>query len=280
MQPILALVVVLLLVSPAFAHSAGTVELTWGDWPVHPLVLGGLVAAAAAYLWALRRFPARGRQPLYFWAGLLALVVALQSPLDVGAGYLFTLHMLQHMLLMIAAAPLLALGTPLALLGWLSRRPVIGPVMEWVWSPPLALALYVGNFAIWHVPAAYDLALRSEAVHVLQHLLFLGTGLAFWGVIASPYPAVVQASYGRRIAMLLAAAIGNWAVSLILALAKRPLYHPYEEAPRLWGFTPLADQTFGAALMWVMSNMMYVGAIVLIVFVLLRREERTRVGEA
>lgn len=249
-------------------------RLRWTDWFWDPTLIAGLVLTALLYLWVLRRAPARRWQPAAFWTGWGTLVVALLSPLHAGAEYLFTLHMLQHMLLMIVAPPLLVLGLPPAVYGILYRSRGLRSLIGVVWSPVAATVLYTAVLLLWHIPRAYDATLQDPLVHALEHASFVAAGLVYWGVIASPSPRL-HGSLGARIVMLLVANLVNFTLGFALAFAERPYYLPYTVVPRLWGLSPLDDLRLGGALMWIMGQMMYaVPLLVLLYWFLWRREER------
>lgn len=249
-----------------------SVTLHWTDWSASPVVLAALAASAAAYLAIARRFPPRPRQPLAFWGAELTLVVALLSPLDAGAAYLFTLHMLQHMLLMLVAAALFALAVPPGLIGWAYSRPAVRRVLRAVWSPVPAFVLFNGTLLAWHLPAAYDTTLRVPWVHAVEHWSFVVTGVIFWGVIVSPAPALVRAPLGIRFALLLGADVVNFLLGFGLTFAGRPFYTAYTAVPRLWGLSVLDDLHLGGVLMWVMGQMMYLIPVLILLNVILWRD--------
>lgn len=246
--------------------------LRWTDWTWDPAMVAALVLTAVVYLWLLRRFSARGRQRVFFWAGLGSLGVALLSPLDKGAHYLFTLHMVQHMVFLMVAPPLLAQAVPASLIGWLYQRPPLRRILRFLWSPVSSLVLYNGVLIFWHFPAAYDATLQSPWIHALEHLSLVGAGLVFWGVIVSPAPSLVRASLGLRLGLVVGVDIVNFALGFTLTSAGEPLYEPYTAVPRLWGLTPLEDVKLGGALMWVMGQMMYAVPVLLLLYAILRRE--------
>jgi len=243
-------------------------------------VVGALVLGALVYLWIAARFPPRHGQAWYFWSGYAVLTLALLSPLDRGAVYLFTLHMLQHMLLLLVAPPLIALSIPPTLLGWVFQRPALRRVLRAVWAPVPAFLVFNGTLLAWHLPAAYDATLRSPWLHAAEHVSFVVAGLIFWGVIVSPAPALVRASFGLRLAMLLGADIVNFGLGFALAFAGHPWYTPYLHVARLWGLSPLDDLRLGGALMWVMGQMMYVVPVLILVNVILWRDKGRGVPEA
>ncbi len=250
-------------------------SLSWTEWDLHPAVVAGLLAAAAVWWGIARRFPPRRTQPWYGWGGLLIAALAVLSPLGHGADVSFTLHMAQHILLMLGAAPLLALGVPLGLLGWLRRHPLLGPVIKAVWSPIPAFALYHVALLGWHLPVLYEAAVRSEPLHFLQHATFLLGGVAFWGVVVAPEPRLVRATLGQRVIMVLAANILGWVLSFILAISERPLYPVYLTAPRPWGMSALTDMRLGGAVMWVAGNVVSGVALMLLLVAMMRREAET-----
>jgi putative membrane protein len=246
--------------------------LRWTDWSADPLILLTLAASTAAYLAIARRFHPRRRQPLAFWAGELTLVVALLSPIDAGAAYLFTLHMLQHMLLMLVAAALFALAVPPGLIGWAYARPPVRRILRAVWAPAPAFVLFNGALLAWHLPAAYDATLRFPWVHAIEHVTFVVVGVIFWGVIVSPAPAMVRAPLGARFALLLGADVVNFILGFTLAFAGRPFYTAYTEVPRLWGLSAISDLHLGGVLMWVMGQMMYLIPVLILLNVILWRD--------
>jgi len=253
--------------------ASGSVPLRWSDWTWDPLIVVGLGATVLAWWWVARRFRLRRWQPVFFWAGMFGLVVALLSPIDAGSEYLFTIHMVQHMLLTLVVPPLLALAVPPALLGRLYQQPGIARVLRAVWSPLPALVLFNGVLIFWHLPFAYDATLDWAWVHAVEHLSFVLAGLVFWGVIASPAPKLVRASFGLRLGLVVAADLINFLVGFALAFAGRPFYRHYTQVPRLWGLSPLDDLHLGGGVMWVMGQMMYAIPVLILLSVLLRRED-------
>ncbi|HEY8486285.1 MAG TPA: cytochrome c oxidase assembly protein [Limnochordales bacterium] len=236
--------------------------LSLTDWQWDPLVLlavgAGALLAAKARPWA--DAPRRLRQ--WWWAGLALVAVAVESPLDRGADrYLFFLHMVQHMLLSMAAAPLLALGMPAAAWRWLQQRPGVGALVGWLSWLPVATGLYNAALVAWHLPGPYEAALAHDAVHALQHGMFVGTGFLFWAAVLTPERLGRPAGAGMRAAALVASAVVNWLVSFALVGAGRMIYPTYASAPRLWGLSPEADMALGAGVMWEHGNMVYALAL-------------------
>jgi putative membrane protein len=221
-----------------------------------------------------RRRRARGLQPtvgewarpLAFYGGLLTIVVALGSPLHALSEELFSAHMLQHLLLMTVAAPLLVLsapwmqvwrGLPLRWRRRLARAAVRSPrvlrmrrVGRALSAPAAAWLLFNGDLLIWHVPALYDLTLRSEAVHAVEHASFLVTAIPFWVHLIDSPPLRARLGDWSRVAYATASAVVGWALAVVLAIAPSPLYDWYAElGHRRWGLSAIADQQLAAGVM-------------------------------
>jgi len=221
-------------------------------WPVP-----ALAAAGVFYFLGGRSLTRRDwRREASFYAGLAVLVVAIDSPVDWAADRHFWVHMIQHVLLMMVAPPLLLLGKPWPRLIRPLPRGLRLPVARQVLagetlsparrvsrrlaSPVPAFILFNGTLLVWHVPALYDLTLRNGAVHELEHTLFLGTALLFWvHLLPSVRPQVadvVRVAYGTGGLLV------SWILAIVLAIATHPLYSSYPS---------LTDQQIAAGIMWV-----------------------------
>jgi cytochrome c oxidase assembly factor CtaG len=242
-----------------------------------------LVVAGALYLrgWrALQRTRAREMpawRAVCFFSGLLALWIALASPIDALDDFLLSAHMLQHFILMSIAPPLLVLGAPLVpMLRGLPRWAIRGlrrvfasralhktahalahPVVAW-------LAMNVAYLG-WHVPRAFELTLRSEAWHNTEHMCFLFTSIAFWWVIVEPWPSRRRWSRWMVIPYLLTADVVNTILSAVLTFAGKVLYPSYAAAERISRLTPLQDQVLAGAEMWVLNSIVFLVPVAVIV---------------
>lgn len=219
---------------------------------------------------------------LTFYAGLLIVLVALQSPLDSLAETLFWAHMIQHLLLLVVAAPLIVLGRP-----WMSiwrplplglRRALARTILRAPWMAPVrtlfgALASPVGawlafnlNLIVWHLPGPYDVTLRNLDVHVLEHVTFLAFGILFWAQALAVTPARRPLSTLPRIGYVATASVVNIGLSMYLAFAQHPLYSPYALlGHRPGGISALADQQIGAGIMWTAGDMPFAIAIAVLI---------------
>jgi cytochrome c oxidase assembly factor CtaG len=259
----------------------------WSAWNLSPLLLSGLALAGFAH-WRGRlagpRRPADRWRSRGFALGLGAVFVALVSPLDALAGALASAHMVQHVLLVLVAAPLLALsapggallrGSPLPVrraLRW-RRAPLVAAVVHGVGRPVPAWLLHVAALWFWHAAVPYDAALRSEAVHVLEHATFLGTALLFWHAVAGPRGAG-RASPGLGLLLVFAMALQSVFLSVLLTFARTPWYAGYATTTAAWGLDPLADQQLAGAIMWIPAGLVHVGAGLALLVALVRAGDR------
>ena len=219
-----------------------------------------------------RRLPRRFAvwRLIAFQAGLLTLFLALASPLHPLAELLLQFHMIQHLLLMMVVPPLLLLGAPLLPLLRGLPRPVLqhglGPFFastalqrlgHFLTHPIVCLLAFTVSNVAWHVPGLYELALRSEFWHNVQHVCFLGTGLLFWWPVVQPWPSRLRWPRWTMIPYLLFADIQNTALSAFLIFSERVLYPTYAAVPRLWGISALDDQAAAGAIMWVPGSVIF-----------------------
>ena len=256
-----------------------------------------LVAVALTLLAAivyLRGARARSRWPIWrtllFLLGLVALIASLASPIDTIALELFSVHMLQHMLLLVVTAPLLLAGAPvrplLRGLPLVVRRTVIRAVarntafralVHVVRHPLMAAALYVVGLYAWHVPALYDTALDHPTVHVVEHLWFLLVALIFWSVVIDPVPFRATLPYAARIPLLLlVGAAQNTILGGLLAFSDRLYYTHYATTTLAYGLEPVTDQRLGGAVMWVPGDLIFLVAASFSFFLWLQSEEQAQ----
>ena len=247
------------------------------SWSFPPAATFAIVLSALVYVrgwWLLRRAGVPFLPPwraVAFLSGLCSIWVALASPVDVLNEFILTAHMLQHMLLMMVAPPLILLGAPLIPLVRglpnLATREFIGPLLNWsvaermgrtLTHPVVAtLLMGVGMFA-WHTPSLYELALRSSSWHETEHACFFLTALIFWWPVVLPWPGRAQWPRWAMIPYLLVADLQNTALSATLTFSDRVLYPSYSAVPRLIGLSPLEDQIAAGAFMWVAGSLVFV----------------------
>lgn len=266
-------------------------DIPWGV--TSALVVTGVVYARG---WiAIRRtrplqFP---RWRLYcFLGGLLALFVAVASPLDTYSESLLFMHMAQHWMLMSVAPPLIALGAPVVpmlrgLPPWLIRRP-LGPLFRtgtlrrigtFLSDPRVAWLAMNAAYLGWHIPRAYEFALSSESWHNCEHACFFFTNLMFWWPILQPWPSRPRFSRWLLIPYLGLADVVNTAIAGFLCFCGRLVYPSYAALPRLFGLSALNDQVAAGAFMWICGSMVYAVAGVAVIAQLLSASSRRREPE-
>lgn len=248
-----------------------TPENLAGAWNLEPTLLFGLFLAGLAYRRGLVRGPRRGRMGRRAWCftgGLGALAVALVSPLDALGGALASAHMVQHLLLMLVAAPLLALsapsstllrGSPLGVRRASTRvRRRLGATGLRALRHPVAVALlHVVTVWFWHASVPYDAALRNPFVHVVEHASFLVTALLFWHVVIGARGGAGRVSHGLGVLLVFGMAMQSVLLSALLTFSRAPWYRGYAETTAVWGLDPLADQQLAGVIMWVPAAPVY-----------------------
>lgn len=239
-----------------------------------PAVLASVIVAAVWYALGLRQgrlrlVGSRRRSSVALWRGstlalaLLTILLALDSPLEREADSWFWAHMLQHVLLMMVAAPLLVVAAP-----WMTfwralplrlRRPLARTVVtstrlawlraaaKWIASPYVAWILFNGDLAVWHLPSLYDLTLRNTTVHYLEHISFLVLGVLFWAQVIDSPPFASKLGDFARALYATAGGAASWILAVVLAIAPRPLYPAYTGHH---GLSALSDQQLASGMMW------------------------------
>ena len=228
-----------------------------------------------------------------FSAGIFSLWIAVGSPLEAFDDVSLSVHMVQHLLLMAVAPPLLLLGAPaLPLLRGLPRplRHGIGWVLGC--APAQRLGRILANPAVcwtaatvaliaWHLPPAFELALRSDSWHKFEHVCFFATSLMFWWPVIQPFPSVAKWPRCSIPLYLFLATLPCGALGAFLTFCDRVLYPSYATAPAIFNVSPLDDQVFAGALMWVFGTLVYaLPAVILTVGLLSVPSARTRTEAA
>jgi cytochrome c oxidase assembly factor CtaG len=259
-------------------------------WSFDPLLQVGLLATAALYLVAIRRIdrahpdtPVPWPRVVAFLLGIVVIEVALQSSIGTYDDTLFSVHMVQHMLLMFVAAPLLVLGTPITVtLRAVSprvRKGIVLPVLHSrvvrvIGHPLVAWMLFVAVLYGSHISPLFDITLTNDLVHELEHAMFLASALLFWWPVVGLDPSPYRLPYPMRAMYLFLAFPLMTFLSLYIFSAPSPLYPHYAAIARDWGPAPLDDQQAAGAIMWVWGDLTFLVSILLVVAAWLRDEER------
>ncbi len=271
------------MMSLALLHTG---SFAWGAFSVHPSTVIGTVLFTAAYLWAVG--PARVRwglspvaaEPWRIWSfltGSALLLATLNGPLhDLADDYLFSAHMVQHLVLTLIIPPLWLVGIP----DWLVRAALrvrgVRPVARALTHPLIAFGAYNIVIVLWHMPVFYESALEHHNLHILEHLMFIATAVMLWWPAVDPAPELSRMGPPMRLFYLFAVGIPMSVVAALITMSDDVLYPWYAVQPRIPGIlnmTPLDDQRLGGLMMWVPGGFSWWVAISIIFFRWARREE-------
>ena len=240
---------------------------TWAS--VHLEVVAGVGGAAGAWTgaWLARGARPAARETAAMAGALLILLLTLNGPLhELSDRYLFSAHMVQHLLLTLVVAPLLLVATPGWMLDAILRRFAIGPVVRGCTRAVPALTLYTVVLVGWHLPAPYAVALEIHPWHVVQHLTLIGTALLAWWPVVGRSTVAPALPYGAQILYLFAFGVPMTAVAAMITGAEQVLYPFYEAAPRMFGLTAMTDQQLGGVVMWVPAATVPLVAMTIVFF--------------
>jgi putative membrane protein len=275
---------------PHFAHgiAPGDPSTWWLEWPVEPLVWAGVLIAGWAYLRAARRV--RGWPPVrrtHFSLGLAAVFLALASPIATFELSLFWVHMVQHLLLTIVAAPLLVLGSPGALalraatprtrrrlLAALHSRPA-----RFFGHPVTAWLLFASVMVLTHFSPLYDAALENEFMHLVEHGLYLGSALLFWLPVIGLDPAPGRLTPALRLVYLALVLPQQAFLGLAIYSTTEVLYDHYQTLDRSWGPSAISDQQTAAVVMWIGGEAIVLLALAISAFAWMRHDDRMAIRE-
>jgi len=243
-------------------------------WSFNPLLTVGLLALVVLYLQGRRRLLAGGvvwpaRRTAYFLSGVGALALALLSPVEAYDTVLFSVHVAQHMLLTMVAAPLLVLGTPITLALRVSRgttrrrlvRVLHSPPVRVVGHPLVAWVLFTMTLYGLYFSPLFDLTLRRPLVHDLVHLHFLAAGLLFWWPVVGLDPSRWRLPHIARLLFVFLMVPFHAFLGVAILNSGRVLAPTLESFQRSWGPTPLADQHLGGAILWGAGDLIALGAV-------------------
>lgn len=254
----------------AHGDGVGRHGALWLHWADDPTVMVGLALAGCAYaLGRPRRSRSVDRRAQAFWIGFAAVFVAVASPLDAMAGELASAHMVQHLLLVVVAAPLLAYSAPIprmlrgmpravrSPLGRTRRSMRRSSLLVQLRRPGVAWFLHATTLWFWHASGPYGAALDHDIVHGVEHLSFLLTASFFWSTVLQSRGAP-RTSEGYAVILVFTMAMQGVFLGALLTFATSPWYDGYRESTVLWGFDPLADQQLAGVVMWVPAGLVYV----------------------
>ena len=271
-----------------------------GSWSFDPWIVLTASIASIAYgrgLVDLRRVGGAFMpwwRPAAFYLGVLASLAALISPVDALSERMFFFHMVQHLLLVFVAAPLILLGAPLlpvsrGLPAWVRRNTVVRGarsrsvrwILHYLSHPMIAWSAFVVTLWSWHMPPLYTAAIENGAVHVLEHAAFMSSALLFWWLVIDPAPFRARIPYLGRFIYVVLALTQSLPLAAMLTFASEPWYEPYAAGSGLWGIGPLEDQQIGGLIMWIGAMAAYFAAVAALFVVTMKKdEEETQRREA
>ncbi len=258
-------------------------SFSWTTFSVHPSTVAGTILFTGLYLWGIG--PARRRWALAplppetwrvwsFLTGSALLLITLNGPLhDLSDSYLFSAHMVQHLILTLVIPPLWLLGCPAWLLRPLIRPRAVRATARFLTHPVVAFLVYNAIFIGWHIPGYYEAALEHHGVHILEHLMFIAAAVVLWWPAVDPLPELSRMGPPMRLVYLFAVGIPMNVVAALITLSDSILYPWYAVQPRVLGLSPIADQQLGGLIMWVPGGLSWWVAISIIYFRWAQREE-------
>jgi putative membrane protein len=279
---------------PAWAHPEDEVtpENVLRAWSWEPVVVAALAITAFLFAFGVLRLWRRARPERTFavWrvavfaAGWLTLVLALVSPLHRLGSELFLVHMTQHELLMLIAAPLLVLGRPLVPFLWalpmlwreragaLAKLPRVSRSWNAITAPVAAWVVHGLTLWVWHAPALYQATLESEWIHGLQHTMFLASALLFWWTLV--HGRYGRLGYGMALLYVFTTAVHSSVLGALITFSQRLWYPIYEGRTLAWHLTALEDQQVGGLIMWIPAGTVLIGVALAFLAAWLRDSER------
>jgi cytochrome c oxidase assembly factor CtaG len=215
------------------------------------------------------------------------IAISLMSPIDRLGGQLFFMHMLQHLLFMMLAAPLLWLGEPFPIALWAlphTARHTVGGLFTrdsafrrafaYVTSPGISWLLFITVYLGWHDPTAYNAALYHDWIHDIEHITFFGASMLYWWPVIGAAPHIhTHFPEWAKVPYLIGTVPPNMFIGISIAFATGVRYSYYETIPRIWGFTVMQDQQISGAIMWIPGSMMFILAALIVIARLFGKEK-------
>jgi putative membrane protein len=254
----------------ALLHTTDRID--WLRWTIHPSTVVGIVALGALYGWRLRAAERAGDAPtppqrLAFAGGLFMLFAALNGPVhDLSDSYLFSAHMVQHLLLTMLVTPLLIAGTSATMLRPILVRPAIAAIARRLTTGAAAFIIFNVTLIAWHLPPLYNLAMADHDVHIVQHLSFLAASVLMWWPLLSRTPELPPLSRPLQMLYICLLMIPMSVIGMIITYAEDILYPAYESAPRISSLSPQQDQLVGGLIMWIPGSLVYIAILTVVFF--------------
>ena len=246
-------------------------QFSWLKWSIHPSTVIGLAVLAVLYLWRARQANDENRLPtakrISFFASLIVVFASLNGPLhDLSDTYLFSGHMVQHLLLTMLFPPLIVVGVPGWMLRPLLRNRAVSVIARFFTKPIICFTVFNLVIACWHLPVFYNAAMANHNIHILEHLMFMSAAVLMWWPLTSQLPELPRLSYPGQMLYCFLMIIPMSIVAIYISMAEQVLYPAYSAAPRITSLSPLDDQLLGGLIMWVPGGMIFMIIMTVIFF--------------
>ena len=246
-------------------------QFSWLKWSIHPSTVIGLAVLAVLYLWRARQANDENRlttaKRISFFASLIVVFASLNGPLhDLSDTYLFSGHMVQHLLLTMLFPPLIVVGVPGWMLRPLLRNRAVSRVARFLTKPIICFTVFNLVIAGWHLPVFYNAAMANHNIHILEHLMFMAAAVLMWWPLTSQLPELPRLSYPGQMLYCFLMIIPMSIVAIYISMAEQVLYPAYSAAPRITSLSPLDDQLLGGLIMWVPGGMIFMIIMTVIFF--------------
>jgi putative membrane protein len=237
-------------------------QFSWLKWSIHPSTVVGLAVLAAIYLIRSRQAGPDDRlsgvRKLSFFAALFVIFASLNGPIhDLSDNYLFSGHMVQHLLLTMLMPPLLIVGVPGWMLRPLLRNRAVSAVARRVTRPISCFVIFNVVIAAWHIPALYNAAMENHDIHIVEHLMFMSAAVLMWWPLISQLPELPRLSYPGQMLYCFLMSIPMSVVAVYITMADSVLYPFYSSAPRIMKLSPMEDQLLGGLIMWIPGGLLF-----------------------
>ena len=247
----------------------------WTHWHGHPDAIIGLLLIEFLYLVGIGPLrikkklsnEADPKKTFMFTLGVLIILISLTSPLHILSDqYLFSAHMLQHILITLIAPPLLLLGIPQWLIDYLLGNIFLYKMVKFLVHPIIAVVIFNLIFSLWHIPELYELSVSNHYIHIGEHLMFMISAIIMWWPISTTSKLLPKISYPLQMIYLFVMSLAQIIVFGIITFATEPIYTHYVDAPRIWNVSALLDQQMGGIIMKVGSGFLFLGILIITFF--------------
>lgn len=243
----------------------------WRTWSIHPSTVMGLAVLAVLYAWRARERgsekPLGVSRRISFGAALLVIFGSLNGPIhDLSDTYLFSAHMVQHLLLTLLMPPLMIYGVPGWMLRPLLRNRAINAIARRFTRPIACFVIFNLVIASWHLPVLYNAAMANHSIHIMEHLMFMAAAVLMWWPISSQLPELPRLPYPGQMLYCFLMILPMSIVAVYISMADQVLYPAYAAAPRITSLSPLDDQLLGGLIMWVPGGVIFIIIMTVVFF--------------